>query len=352
MPNTALPPGTIGELFMLGFRGARVPEWLRAFSRRFGLGGIILFDYDVQTKVYERNVQSPAQVTGLCAELADLPSPPLVYVDQEGGRVRRLKEKLGFAPLPSAHDLAQLPEAQARKLLKDSFSELVRLGIHFNLAPVVDLNTNPDNPDIGAHGRSFSAVPGVVRRMARLVNAAAREAGLGLCLKHYPGIGGSSVNSHDAVMDLGTTLREDQLQLFYDLGREVEGGGVLVSHGFVPQWDAERPACLSLAAVGRLRAQLPDALLISDDLQMQGLQRRFSTAQALPLGLSAGLDVLILGNNLLNEEAAAEALAEQLEAAVHDDATLADRAHQALRRVGERKARYIGLRQRQRYSGR
>lgn len=97
-----LPSGTIGELFVLGFRGTRVPDWLRTFSQRFGLGGVILFDYDWQTRQYNRNVHSPAQVAELCAELAELPSPPLIYVDQEGGRVRRFKDKLGFAPLPSA----------------------------------------------------------------------------------------------------------------------------------------------------------------------------------------------------------------------------------------------------------
>jgi beta-N-acetylhexosaminidase len=341
-----LPSGTIGELLMLGFRGARVPDWLSNFSQRFGLGGVILFDYDWQTRSTDRNVQGPAQVAELCAELADLPSPPLVYVDQEGGRVRRLKEGLGFAPLPAAFDLAQLPRAKALALLRASFAELARLGIHVNLAPVVDLNINPDNPDIGAHGRSYSAEPRVVREMARLVNEAAREAGLGLCLKHFPGIGGATVNSHESEMHLGGALRQDQLALFYELGAEIEGGALLVSHGFIPQWDAERPACLSPAVVSRIRAQLPGALLISDDLQMQGMQSRYTTAQALPLALAAGMDVLIVGNNSLDQEAESEVLAEELEAAVRRDAALAEKVRGALGRVAARKARFIGLRQR------
>jgi beta-N-acetylhexosaminidase len=341
-----LPSGTIGELLILGFQGPRVPDWLRTFSQRFGLGGAILFDYDWQTGAYERNVRSPAQVAELCAELADLPSPPLVYVDQEGGRVRRLKDKLGFAPLPSARDLAQLPRSKALALLRESMAELARLGIHMNLAPVIDLNVNPDNPDIGGNDRSYSAEPRVVREMARLVNQAAREAGLGLCLKHFPGIGGATVDSHEATMDLGGTLRDDQLALFYELGREVEGGAILVSHGIVPEWNSQRPACLSPEAVARIRAHLPDALLVSDDLQMQGLQSRFTTAQALPLAVSAGMDVLILGNNALNQEAQSEVLAEELEAAVRQDSALAARVRDALGRVAARKARFIGLRQR------
>jgi beta-N-acetylhexosaminidase len=340
-----LPSGTIGELFLLGFRGTRVPDWLRTFSQRFGLGGVILFDYDWQTRQYDRNVHSPAQVAELCAELGELPSPPLIYVDQEGGKVRRFKDGLGFAPLPAALELAAMPRPKARALLRASMAELARLGVHVNLAPVVDLNLNPDNPDIGAHGRSYSADPKVVREMALLVNEAAREAGLGLCLKHYPGIGGAAVNSHEAVMTL-ERVDAEQLALFHELGRVVAGQAVLVSHGTVPQWDAQRPVCLSPAGVGRLRAQLPDALLISDDLHMQGLQRRFATPAALPLALRAGIDVLLLGNNLLDDEAQCEVLAEGLELEVRRDASLAAHVHAALGRVARRKAQFIGLRQR------
>lgn len=342
----ALPTSTVGELLLIGFRGMRVPEWLRGFSQRFGLGGVILFDYDWKTKVYERNVRSPSQVAELCAELADLPSPPLVYLDQEGGRVRRLKDTLGFAPLPSAQEFATLPRDKARELVRASFAELVKLGIHVNLAPVVDLNLNPDNPDIGAHGRAYSDIPEVVRANALLVNQAAREFGLGLCLKHFPGIGGATVNSHDSIMDLGPNLRGDQLDLFFELGRKIQGRSILVSHGYIPSWDPDRPACLSLAVIAHIRSHLPDALLISDDLEMQGIQRRFSTAQALPLALAAGIDVLLIGNNLMEEEAQCAGLAEALEAAIADDARLAAKAREALARVALRKAQFIGMRQR------
>jgi beta-N-acetylhexosaminidase len=346
MTAHALPSGTVGELFLLGFRGTQVPDWLRTFSQRFGLGGVILFDYDWQTRAYDRNVRSPAQVAELCAELAELPSPPLIFVDQEGGRVRRLKDKLGFAPLPSAQDLAALPRRKARSLLLDSFAELARIGIHYNLAPVVDLNVNPDNPDIGAHGRSYSADPEVVRAMALLVNEAAGKTGVGLCLKHFPGIGGATVNSHDDVMHLTGPLLTGQLELFYGLAPQMVGQAVLVSHGIVPAWDAKRPACLSPAAIGQLRARLPEALLISDDLHMQALQRRFRTADALPLALGAGIDMLLLGNNLLGQEAECEVFAESLEGAIARDPPLAGRVREALGRVGRRKAEFIGMRQR------
>jgi beta-N-acetylhexosaminidase len=332
---------SIGEVFLLGFRGSRVPDWLRDFAARFGLGGVILFDYDVKARAYDRNVHSLEQVRALCADLAALPSRPLVFVDQEGGKVRRLKERLGFAPLPSAQDFAALDEAERLRLARASFRELAALGIHYNLAPVVDLNLNPANPDIGAHGRSFSADPAIVRDNARLLDRAAREAGLGLCLKHYPGMGGATTNSHDERTDLSATLREDQLALFHELGAELAGEAILVSHGHVRQWDARHPVSMSARALGRLRERLPEVLLISDDLQMQGLQKTLTTAQALSLGLAAGLDLLLIGNNLLDQEPDCAHLAEGLAAACRADDALARRLSASRARVEDRKARFV-----------
>jgi beta-N-acetylhexosaminidase len=107
-------PLRAGERFVLGFKGQRVPEWLADFARRFGLGGVILFDYDATAKRYGNNVTSPEQVRELCAALAALPSSPLIFVDQEGGKVRRLKEELGFRPLPSAEAFNRLTTISPR----------------------------------------------------------------------------------------------------------------------------------------------------------------------------------------------------------------------------------------------
>jgi beta-N-acetylhexosaminidase len=222
---------------------------------------------------------------------------------------------------------------------RTSYGELVELGIHINLAPVADLNLNPSNPDIGAHQRSYSADPAVVRACVEAVDTAAREVNLGLCLKHYPGLGGASTNSHDELTDLSGTIRDDQLGLFYDWGGRIHGEAVLVCHGHVRQWDAVHPVSMSRTAVATLRERLPQALLLSDDLQMQGLQKTMPTAQALPLGLGAGLDLLLIGNNLVDEEPTSAALAEHLAAAVERDAGLAAALAAATARVQDRKRR-------------
>ena len=332
------PSLQIGELFVLGFSGAAVPDWLRQFATSHGLGGVILFDYDWQQDRPERNVIDRHQLTALCAELHALPTRPLIFVDQEGGRVCRLKPARGFAPLPSAEEFARLPAAERRALARASYGELRAMGIDVNLAPVVDLKLNPDNPDIAALQRAFSADPAVVRANVRLLSDIAREVGLGLCLKHYPGLGGATTNTHKSLTDLSDVLDEAQLELFFELGAETFGGAVMVAHGFVRQWDAALPASISAAALGRLRARLPRALIISDDLQMQALQQVMPTPAACLQGLRAGLDLLLIGNNLLPEERESLALVQGLAGAVDADAGLQARGRAALGRVRALKA--------------
>jgi beta-N-acetylhexosaminidase len=334
----------VGEVFVLGFEGRELPGWLLDFERRFGLGGVILFDYDVRARAYERNVISPAQVARLCAQAAALPSRPLVVVDQEGGRVRRLKDDRGFAPLPSQRAFNRLPAEEKLALVRRSYAEMRALGIHYDLAPVVDLELNPANPDIGAVERAYSADPEEVRANVRLVNAVAREVGLGLCLKHYPGLGGATANSHRELTDLSGALNEAELGLYYDLAPELSGSAILVSHGIVSQWEPGRPVSMSPVALAALRRRLPEVLLFSDDLQMQGLQLCFSTDQACRQGLSAGLDLLIIGNNMLDEQAQAHRFAEGLADSVAADPALARAFDSALGRIQARKALFYDVR--------
>jgi len=103
-------------LFILGFRGFFVPQWLSDFADQYGLGGVILFDYDVTLQRYERNVISPVQVRSLCQEVAKSPFSPMVFLHQEGGRVKRLKAEQGFSPLPSAKAFNLLPKAERAEI--------------------------------------------------------------------------------------------------------------------------------------------------------------------------------------------------------------------------------------------
>src|SRR3954463_5995140 len=138
----------IGELFILGFFGKTVPAWLQKFADQYGLGGGILFDYSCQTRQYDNNIETPEQVRRLCEEIASLPSRPMVFIDQEGGLVRRLKESRGFAPLASAREFNRLDAQEKRDILAASFNEMRRLGIAYDFAPVIDVDYNAGNPNI------------------------------------------------------------------------------------------------------------------------------------------------------------------------------------------------------------
>ena len=329
---------TIGELFILGFFGKTVPSWLREFAGRYGLGGIILFDYSCQTREYDNNIDSPEQLRALCAEIAELPSAPMVFIDQEGGLVRRLKEGRGFAPLSSAKEFNHLAPGRKREILTASFAEMRRLGIHYDFAPVIDVDYNPDNPNIGRIKRSYSADIAEVEANALLMNEVAQAQRIGLCLKHFPGIGGAVVDSHQEFMDISDALRPEQEELFYSLAPKMFGNAVLVSHAIVRQWDGDNPMTLSAAGLGRLRRRLPETLLITDDMQMQGLQKAIGTREASLRSLKAGMDMVCIGNNLFDQEQEMATIAGYIEECLRDGILPGPAIEKSIARVGQRKA--------------
>src|SRR3954468_21088739 len=329
---------SVGELFIRGFFGKILPPWLREFAGRYGLGGVILFDYSCQTQKYDNNIDSPEQVRRLCEEISNLPSHPLVFIDQEGGLVRRLKEGRGFKPLPSAKEFNRLGRAEKREILTASFAEMRRLGIDYDFAPVIDVDYNPENPNIGKIKRSYSADIGEVQTNALLASEVARETGIGLCLKHFPGIGGAVVDSHQEFMDISDSLRAEQEELFYSLAPKMFGDAVLVSHAIVSHWDKDRPMTLSAAGLDRLRKRLPDTLLITDDMQMQGLQKALGTREASLQSLKAGMDVLCIGNNLFDQEQEMAAIAEYVERSLRDETLSGSAIEKSIARVAKRKA--------------
>ncbi len=328
----------IGELFILGFFGKTIPAWLTEFAARYGLGGVILFDYSCQTRKYDNNIESPEQLRHLCAEISRLPSSPMVFIDQEGGLVRRLKDTKGFKPLPSPKEFNHLARDEKRNILAASFAEMRQLGIHFDFAPVIDVDYNPDNPNIGKIKRSYSADIREVEANALLVSEVAREACIGLCLKHFPGIGGALVDSHQEFMDISESLRPEQEELFYSLAPQMFGDAVLVSHAIVRQWDKDNPMTLSPAGLGRLRARLPDTLLITDDIQMQGLQKALGTKEASLQSLKAGIDMLCIGNNLFDQEQEMAGIAEYIAQRLQDNTLTGAAIGKSIARVGNRKA--------------
>lgn len=178
-------------MLLVGFRGKTVPDYLKKDLQENRIGGVILFDYDVLSKQFDRNIENPQQVKNLISEINKYAKYPVfVTVDQEGGLIARLSAKYGFPNTLSAQNLGQRNDLNATYTnAKIIATTLKDLGFNLNFAPVVDLNTNPENPAIGKKERSYSENPEIVSAHARKVITAHTELDILTALKHFPGHG-------------------------------------------------------------------------------------------------------------------------------------------------------------------
>lgn len=293
----------IGQMLLVGFRGLSVDEHHPIVSaiRHQHLGGVILFESDRAAQAPTRNIRSPEQVRQLISSLQGYADIPLfVGIDQEGGRVNRLKERYGFSPTVSAQFLGQNSPDMTRRYAEQTALQLSRLGINLNFAPVVDLNRNPDSPAIGKVERSFSADPQTVIAHARAWIDAHHERGIFCALKHFPGHGSARADSHLGFVDVTTTWGQEELLPYQQLIRQGFDDVIMTAHIIHRDLDAEYPATLSrriLTAI--LREQLGfDGVIISDDMQMQAIAAHYDLETAIFLAISAGVDILTFGNNL------------------------------------------------------
>ena len=292
----------IGELVMVGFRGMALEDAdpILRQVKAGQVGGVVLFDVDVATGS-SRNVESPEQLRSLVAELQEAaPSPLLVAIDQEGGRVSRLKERYGFPATLSHQELGErnsleLTASQARRTAE----VLADVGINLNLAPVVDVNVNPASPVIGALGRSFSGDPAVVTDHARAVIEAHRGAGILTAVKHFPGHGSAPGDTHLGFVDVTDTWSPAELVPYRSLVSEGSVDAVMTAHVVNGRLDPQWPATLSPATItGVLRNELGfGGVVVSDDLQMGAIADHYGLETAVRQALLAGVDILLFANN-------------------------------------------------------
>ncbi len=300
-----------GQMLLVGFRGLTAAEADPVMQDIAAgrVGGVVLFDRDAALKSPVRNIESPAQVASLIAALkAKAAIPLLVAVDQEGGRVDRLKVKYGFpaaqsaASLGSRHDLAL-----TRRAAEALGHTLAKVGFNLNFAPVLDVNVNPASPAIGALERSFSPDPAQVAAQAGAFIKGLHAAGILACAKHFPGHGSAGADSHLGVADVTRTWSAGEL-IPYELlapGRAKEGQAfdlVMTGHLFNTNWDLRHPATLSRAALSLLRERIGyEGVVISDDLQMKAVSEQYGFEEVVRLALQADVDILLFGNNLAYE---------------------------------------------------
>jgi len=298
-----------GQMLMIGFRGLEVDgESPIVRDIQAGrVGGVILFDYDVALTSPIRNVASPEQLKALVRELkaASPELPLLVAIDQEGGRVNRLKERYGFPPTVSQGWLGEQNNLETTAHYASQTARTLReMGINMNLAPVVDVNVNPDNPVIGKLERSFSADPQVVAAHAQEVIIAHQVEGVLTALKHFPGHGSSMTDSHLGFTDVTETWSAMELVPYREILNSSGTDMIMTAHVFNAGLDPDWPATLSRATMtGLLREELGyDGVIVSDDMQMQAIEAHYDLKTALERTILAGTDIIIFGNNLQYDE--------------------------------------------------
>ena len=321
----------IGQLLIAGFNGAALPIELKSLARDFGLGGVILF---------ARNIVEPEQVAELAFDAAHLVTdlPPWVSVDQEGGRVARLKapftEWPPMATLGRSGDVV-LAERFARALA----SELRAVGITLDYAPVLDVHTNPKNPVIG--DRALAETADTVGRLGAAIIRALQTQGIAACGKHFPGHGDTSTDSHlelPLVEHPPERLREVEFEPFR-AAIAAEVATIMTAHVLVPSLDEQVPATLSKRIVGMLRNELHfQGVILSDDLEMKAVAASYTVPDAAVRAVEAGCDgVLICSGDHDAQAAALEALVH----AVEDERIPFSRIEDALKRQQRAKERFL-----------
>ena len=322
----------IGQLLIGSFPAPRVPPELRALAREFDLGGAILFS---------RNVEAPEQVAELAGEIELLgrTMPAWVSVDQEGGRVARLKEPFTRWPPMAVLGRArsqQLAERFGRALAR----ELRAVGVTLDYAPVLDIHTNPKNPVIG--DRALAEKAEDVAQLGCAIIRALQSEGVAACGKHFPGHGDTSADSHlelPLVEHPPDRLRAVEFEPFRAAIRE----GVtfiMTAHVLVPAFDDQRPATLSPSIVQRLLREELDypGVILSDDLEMKAVSARRPVPAAAVEAVKAGCDaVLVCSGDIELQAATLEALIKAVEANEISHARLDD----AMKRLRTAKERFL-----------
>ncbi|MFU8811726.1 MAG: glycoside hydrolase family 3 protein [Balneolaceae bacterium] len=338
----------IGQMLMIGFRGMTVEESAHIYRdlRDFHLGGVLLFDVDVPSGRAHRNINDPDQVQALIRELQSLASMPLfVAVDQEGGRVARLKADRGFTVYPSAETLGTLNEPDTTQNQSQSMArQLALLGFNVNFAPVVDVNTNPLNPIIGRLGRSFSSDPETVIRHAAIFSEAHIAESVLPVIKHFPGHGSAWNDSHVGMADVSDTWDELELIPFRSLIQSVAPLGVMTAHVFNASLDPELPATLSgKVQTGLLREELGfEGVLFSDDMQMEAIRSFYGLDVAVQHAIEAGVDILVFANNSVYEEEVVPEVVSLIHSLIDEGIITEERINQSYRRITTAK-RTLGI---------
>jgi beta-N-acetylhexosaminidase len=277
----------VGQLLMIGIHGKTLNDDAKFMLNEYRVGGIILFDRNMESKDQVKSLITDINKTGKSAGL----TPLFIGIDQEGGAVARMEDQL--IKVPPAEELGKEPIEQAVSLAKQSGTELKDLGFNINFAPVADLGLT--------YGRSFSTNPDEVVRYASAVGKAYDEAGLWYSYKHFPGIGKTDVDLHadtSVVPVSKETLLNEDTKVFVDLIKQSKPNtyAIIVSHAMYPQIDPDHPSSLSKAIITDwLRKDMGyNGVVVTDDMDMGALAKHYTFGDMAVQSILAGSDILLV----------------------------------------------------------
>lgn len=277
----------VGQLMMIGIHGKSLNDDAKFMLNEYRVGGIILFDRNMESKDQVKTLITDINKAGKSAGL----TPLFLGIDQEGGAVARMDDKL--IKVPPAEEVGKEPVEQAAALAREVGTELKELGFNINFAPVADLGLT--------YGRSYSTNPDEVVRYASAVGKSYDEAGLWYSYKHFPGIGKTDVDLHadtSIVPVSKETLLSEDTKVFVDLIKQSKPNTytIMVSHAMYPQIDPDHPSSLSKAIITDwLRKDMGyNDVVVTDDMDMGALAKHYTFGDMAVQSILAGSDILLV----------------------------------------------------------
>ena len=331
-----------GQMIVVGFQGDEVDDpsvvALRDELAAGRLGGVMFLKTNVKSLDATQAMNEAFRATS--PELL-----PFITLDQEGGAVERLTKAVGFTEIPNAAAVAAAnsPE-QAEAIYASMAASIADLGFSVNFGPVADVNLNTSNQVIAKYGRAFSADPVLVARYDEAFIAAHHAAGLLTALKHFPGHGSSTADSHEGFVDITETWTDKELDPYRTMIADDVVDMVMIGHLFHRGYadkGTQTPASLSRQWItGVLREALKfDGVVISDDLEMGAIREHYDLHDTVTLAVRAGTDVLLFSNTSKYRASLGREVLDILVAEAKADSEFAGRITQSYERIVALKAR-------------
>lgn len=291
------------KMLIIGFDGQEISknDTLKTLIQN-GLGGVILFDKYIDDKTKNKNISNPEQLTKLTSTLQNISDNPLmICIDQEGGKVARLKEQNGFRASQSAKTIASLSQKDAQTEYNNVSRELQQLGVNCNFAPLVDLAINKDSKVIYGLDRAYSNDSEVTVKYAQIFMDALKKHHIISVLKHFPGHGSAKGDSHEGFVDITKTWDEIELSPYKQLLHKTNM--IMSAHVFNAKLDEKYPSTLSYNTNTKLlRKELGfNGVLVTDDLQMLAIKKHYKKEEAIELAINSGADMLMYCNQLSDD---------------------------------------------------